>query len=210
VLKNQKLMKKITLFVCLIATMMTVACSSTKITNSWREPDKILTISQLNKVLVVALFNNETNRRKAEDQMAGYLKGKGVVSYNYFSDKFNPTNEEAIRESISAASFDGAVTMRLVDVEKEKIYMPSNMPLYPAYSRNFPAYYYRNYGYSQRQDYYRTTRIYTVETNVYSIKENKIIWSALTQTTDPEGVDKLTGEIAQVVYKKMLKEGFIK
>jgi hypothetical protein len=203
-------MKKSTLFVCLIATIMTVACSSTKITSSWREPDKTLTISQLNKVLVVALFNNETNRHKAEDQMAGYLNGKGVVSYNYFSDKFNRTNEDAIRESIAAAGFDGVVTMRLIDVEKEKIYLPSNQPLYPAYSRNFPAYYYRNYGYSQQPEYYRTTRIYTVETNVYSIKENKIIWTALTKTTDPEGVNKLTGEIAKVVYKHMVKEGFLK
>ena len=203
-------MKKLMLFSCLIAMMMMGACSSTKITSSWREPDKTLIISQLNKVLVVALFNNETNRHKAEDQMAGYLKGKGVVSYNYFSDKFNRTNEDAIRESIAAAGFDGAVTMRLIDVEKEKIYLPSNMPLYPAYSRNFPAYYYRNYGYYQQQDYYRTTRIYTVETNVYSIKENKIIWSAITKTTDPEGVNKLTSEIAQVVYKRMVKEGFLK
>lgn len=82
--------------------------------------------------------------------------------------------------------------------------------MYPAYSRNFPAYYSRNYGYYQQQDYYRTTRIYTVETNVYSIKENRIIWTALTKTTDPEGVNKLTGEIAKVVYKKMVEEGFIK
>ena len=203
-------MKKITLFVCLMATIMMVACSSTKITSSWREPDKSLTISQLNKVLVVAFFNNETNRRKAEDQMSDYLKGKGVVSYNYFSDKFNRTNEAAIRERIAADGFDGAVTMRLIDVEKEKIYMPSNQPLYPAYSRNFAAFYYRNYGFYQQQDYYRTTRIYTVETNVYSIKEDKIIWSALTKTTDPEGVNKLTGEIAEVVHKQMLKEGFLK
>ena len=203
-------MKKLMLFACLIATIATVACSSTKITSSWREPDKVLTINKLNKVLVLALFNNETNRHKAEDQMAGYLKGKGVVSYNYFSDKFNRTNEDAIRERIAADGFDGAVTMRLIDVEKEKIYLPSNQPLYPAYSRNFPAYYYRNYGYYQQQDYYRTTRIYTVETNVYSIKENKIIWSALTKTTDPEGVNKLTDEIAEVVYKQMIKEGFLK
>ena len=203
-------MKKLTLFVCLIAMLTMVACSSTKITSSWREADKTVTINQLNKVLVLALFNNETNRHKAEDQMAGYLKGKGVVSYNYFSDKFNRTNEAAIRESIAADGFDGAITMRLIDVEKEKIYLPSNQPLYPAYSRNFPAYYYRNYGYYQQENYYRTTRIYTVETNVYSIKEDKIIWTAITQTTDPEGVNKLTGEIAKVVYKQMVKEGFVK
>ncbi len=194
-------MKKLVLFAFLIAVLITASCTATKITSSWREPDKALTISKLNKVLVVALFNNETNRRKAEDQMAVYLNGKGVVSYNYFSDKFDRKNEQVIRENITADGFDGAVTMRLIDVEKETIYLPSNQTLYPGYLRNFHSYYYRNYAYYQ-QDYYRTTRIYTVESNVYSIKDNKIIWTGITTTTDPEGVDKLTGEIAQVVYKE--------
>jgi hypothetical protein len=203
-------MKNATLFACFIATMMMASCNSTQITSSWREPNKTLTINELNKVLVVALFNNETNRHLAEDQMAGYLKGRAIVSYDYFSDKFNRTNEESIRETIREAGFDGAVTMRLIDVEKEKLYLPSNEPLYPSYSRNFPAFYYRNYNYYQQDDYFRTTRTYIVETNVYSIKEDKIIWTALTRTTDPKGVDKLTGQIAKVIYKRMLKEGFIK
>ena len=49
-----------------------------------------------------------------------------------------------------------------------------------------------------------------VETNVYSIKMDKIIWSGLTETTDPNGVKNMTEEVAKVVYKKMVKEGFIK
>jgi hypothetical protein len=45
-------------------------------------------VENLNKVLVVALFKDETSRRKAEDQMAVYLNGKQVVSYNYLDYKF--------------------------------------------------------------------------------------------------------------------------
>jgi hypothetical protein len=44
---------------------------------------------------------------------------------------------------------------------------------------------------------------------VYSIKEDRIIWSGLTETTDPDGVKKMTEEVANAVYKKMIKEGFI-
>jgi malate synthase len=202
-------MKKTILPAVLMAVIISASCTSTKITSSWREPDKAVAVSTLNKVLVVALFKDETSRHKAEDQMAGYLNGKGVVSYNYLKESFDKKNEDALREKIKKDGFDGAVTMRLVDVDKEKIYTPGNTSLYPSYYRNFSGYYYRSYSFFSDPGYYSTTKTYTVETNVYSIKEDKIIWSALTKTSDPDGLQKMTEEVTKVVYKKMVKEGFI-
>jgi hypothetical protein len=190
---------------CLVVSI--TACTSTNITSSWREPDKEVSITALNKVLVVALLRDETGRRKAEDEMAEYLKGKGVVSYNYLDNDISSKNEEAIRDKIKADGFDGAVTMRLIDVDKEQVYTPGNTASYPIYNRRFSGYYYRNRSIYNTPGYY--TKTYTVETNVYSIKEDKIIWTGLTKTTDPEGVDKMTQEIVKVVYKSMIKEGFI-
>ena len=140
--------------------------------------------------------------------MTGYLKGKGVVSYNYLDNSFDKKNEQALREKIKADGFDGAVTMRLVDVDKETVYTPAN-PSYPMYFRSFSNYYLRSYSYYSTPGYYSTTKTYTVETNVYSIKEDKIIWSGLTESTNPDGVKKMTEEITRIVYQKMLKEGFI-
>lgn len=202
-------MKKTILPAVLMAVITFASCTSTKITSSWREPDKAVAVSALSKVLVVALFKDETSRHKAEDQMAGYLNGKGIVSYNYLKESFDKKNEDALREKIKADGFDGAVTMRLVDVDKEKIYTPGNTSLYPSHYRNFSGYYYRSFSYFSNPGYYSTTKTYTIETNVYSIKEDKIIWSALTKTSDPDGVQKMTEEVAKVVYKKMIKEGFI-
>jgi len=70
------------------------SCTSTKINSSWRNTDKTIVLEQLNKVLVVALFKYETSRHKAEDQMAAYLNGNGIVSYNYLNERFNKANEE--------------------------------------------------------------------------------------------------------------------
>ena len=44
---------------------------------------------------------------------------------------------------------------------------------------------------------------------MYSIKEDKIIWTGLTETTNLDGVDKMMNEITKVVYKQMLKEAFV-
>ena len=189
--------------------LLIISCSSTKIVSSWFEPNKEIKISNLKKVLVVALFKNETSQHKTEDQMVKYLNGKGVQSYNYFKSNFNKENEQAIRSKIKNDGFDGAVTMRLIDVDKEKIYTPAETNFYPNYYRNFSGYYYNRWNTSTTPGYYTTTKIFTVETNVYSIKEDKIIWTALTETTNPDGLKNLTDDIAKVVFKQMQKEGFV-
>jgi hypothetical protein len=198
-------MKKLMLSLSMLCLMILSSCGSTQLASSWREPNKQVTINQLSKVLVVALFNTETSRRKAEDQMVTYLNGKGVVSYDYLNDKFNKKNETAIREKIREDGFDGAITMRLVDVEQERVYV-QNTPRSSPYYYDFSFYYFRNYANS---GYYTTTKTYTAEVKVFSIKENKIIWTGVTKTTDPEGVDKLLSEVTKVVYKKMVNEGFV-
>lgn len=203
-------MKNIFIPTILMTVLLTVSCSTTRITSSWRLPDKSVVVENLHKVLVVALFKDETSRRKAEDQMAGYLQGKGIVSYSYLKESFDKKNEEALIEKIKADGFDGAVTMRLVDVDKEKVYKPGNISSYPSFYRNFSGYYYRSFSYLSNPGYYTTTKTYIIEINVYLIKEDKIIWSCLTETTDPEGVKKMTEEVVKVVYKKMIEEGFIR
>jgi hypothetical protein len=203
-------MQNIKIIVVILFTVFISSCKSTKIVSSWSEPEKEVKISNLNKVLVVALFQNETSRRKAEDQMVGYLKGKGVVSYNYLNENFNKNNQEAIQALIRADNFDAAITMRLIDVDKEQVYVPSNTMLNsPVYYRNFSGYYYRNYPFYYQNGYYANTKTYTVETIVFSIIQDKIIWSGLTKTTNPEGLSKMTEEISKVIFKKMVKQGFV-
>ena len=201
--------KYIHLPIYLLILIIHTYCVSTTIISSWKEQNKQIEIGKLHKVLVVALFKDETNRRKAEDQMVIYLKGKGIVSYNYLDDNISAKNEEAIRDKIKTDGFDGAITMRLIDVDKEKTYTPGNITSYPSYYQTFGGYYYRNWNYYRTPGYYSTTKTYTIETNVFSIKEDKIIWTGITQTTNPEGVNKLTEEVTKVVYKKMVSEGFI-
>ena len=202
-------MKNLILATYIFGLLTISSCSSTKITSTWREPNKAISLNKLNKVLVVALFQNETSRRKAEDQMVSYFYGKGVASYNYLDKNISTKNENAIREKIKNDGFDGAVTMRLLDVDKEEVYSRGNISMYPSYYRNFSGYYFRNWGYFSDPGYYSTTKTYTVETNVFSIKEDKIIWSGITKTTDPSGVTKMTDEIGKAVFNEMVKEGFI-
>ena len=193
----------------LFAIAMSPSCNSTRIVNSWRDPQTMVWLEKLNKVLVVAFLKDEASRRKAEDQMAELIKGKTIPSYTYVAEDIKSLDEAGIRERLKSDDFDGAVVMRLVDVSEEVHYTPGNVNTYPFYFITFGSYYRRGWSYYSTPERYYTTQTYSVETNVYSMKQDKLIWSGLTKTTDPGGVDKLVAEISTIIYKRMMDEGFI-
>lgn len=100
-------MKQLIVFAATVFLLPFISCTSTKIVSNWRETDKEITLGQLNKVLVLALFKDETSRFKAEDQMVQYLNGKGVASYSYLKSGFNENNEEALRRKIKRMDLTG-------------------------------------------------------------------------------------------------------
>lgn len=189
--------------------LLATSCYTTRITSSWKEQGKTVQLDKLNKVLVVAMLQSETSRHKAEDQMAAYLRGAGVVSYNYLDSAFNKLNIEAIRAKIKGDGFDGAVTMRLIDVERERRYIQGNFAMFPYGYGNFGGFYYSTWPFYNSPGYYETTKIFKIEVNVFSIKEDKIIWSALTESTNPDGLTQITKDISKRVYNRMVKDKFV-
>ena len=196
-------------FLIFLSIAFASSCSSTKIISSWRDSNKQIHAGEWKKVLVVALLRNETNRRRAEDEMVKYLHGKGITSYSYLDKTADPKDEAVLRNKIKKDGFDAAITMRLIDVDKEKIYTPEQHYMYPVYYNDFSLYYQRNWIYYSTPGYYTVTKKFIIETVIYSIQDDKIIWSGITETYDPQQVEKLTDEIAHAIHKKMLEEGFI-
>lgn len=188
---------------------MAISCTSTKITSSWRDPKRHVHMEELNKVLIIALIENEANRYKAEHQIVKYLEGKGVVSHDYLDASMNGKSDEEIMKKIKSDGFDGIVLMYLLDVDKERIYMPEEINYNQNSSVNFGEYYLRNHQRYLREGSYITTKTYILETVIFSLKDNTIIWSGITKTFEPSGIKRMTNEISKVIYKQMIAEGFI-
>ncbi len=202
-------MKKSLLPVCIIVIVILSCCNSTKIVHTWKEQGKEIVMDKLNKVLVVALFKDSKSRRIAEDEMVGYLGRKGIVSYLYLPETFNKSNEDSFRQKIQEDGFDGAVTMRLVDADREMLFTTGSIIPYPIYNRSFSGFFYRNWSSYANPGYYSATRHYRVETDVYSIKEDRIIWSGITETINAGGLKKMAQRISDVVFTEMVEGGFI-
>lgn len=194
----------------LLLASLAISCGTVaKIEKSWRDPDTQVNMEQLNKILVVAHLRNEADRRATEDKMAAYLNGKGVVSYTFLTKEVKEEEKEKVRAKLKAEGYDGVVVMRLLDVDKDVQYVPGTISTYPTYYRGFYGYYYNSFNRFYDPGYYQTTKTYLVEMNIYSLKQDKLIYSAVTSTANPENVDKLTNAVTKSVYNKIKSEGFI-
>lgn len=197
---------------CLLLLCATLffSCASTRIDKSWRDPDVSVDTASLKKVLVVALLKDEANRRSAEDKMASLMNGKGIVSYNLLTQNSIKESDEVWKAKLKNDGFDGALVMRLVDVDKEVNYTPGNISTYPVYYRGFHGYWRVGWNSYYTPGSYNTTQNYSIETNVYSFRSDKLIWTGLTTTSNPSKLDKMVAEVTTVVFDKMKKEGFLK
>lgn len=202
-------MKKILILFVLI--VLFIGCGTTAhIEKSWRDPEVTVNVSQLHKVIVVALLKNEATRRSTENKLAAMLNGKGVPSYNYLTRDIREEGEGRIRAQLTNEGFDGAIIMRLADVDKDIHYVPGTYSTYPGFYGRFWPYYWNTWPHYYQPGYYESTKTFTVETNVYSfVNDNKLIWSGITTSVDPQNVDKLMQASAKAVFKKMKEEKFI-
>jgi len=186
--------------------LLLVACStSTKIEKSWTDPSvNPATIKPFEKILFVVLVKDESTRRIAEDRLVKQSGGRGVASYTFLKPGDSKENEKEIAERLRQNGFDGAVVMRLANVEKNATYTPGN-----SYG-GWYSYYWLAYPGYDNTGYYSTDKIYYIETNIYSLDANKLLWSGVTSTINPAKTEKVVDEITTVIKNKLKEEGLMK
>src|SRR5882724_975812 len=195
------------LFISIIAISLIACGPSTKIVNSWRDPQVIIDTSDLRKFVVAALLKNETVRRSAEDQMVAMYPGKAVQSYIVLGLTELKESEDFYSGRLKKEGYDGVIVLRLVKVDKVNRYVPGSYPAYYGTWRGYYGYAWPNY---YDPGYYTTDKTYFVEVNVYSVKRNKLIWTGITSTINPTSGDQLFAGVVKAVNEKMKQEGFIK
>jgi len=203
-------MRKIHFLMLAVAASLVSACMSTTLTTSWVDTASPTRLNDFKKILVISAMPDETSRRTSEDKLVSMLQGRGTPSYLYPKNIVKGVDVTSLIESLKIEGYDGAIVMRLIDVDKELQYTPGAYSTYPTYYRSFSGYYGASWGYYNDPGYYSSTKKFSVETNVYSLNEDKMLWTGITESTDPAGVERMTEEIAAVVKERMIKDGFIK
>ena len=133
-------------------------------------------------------------------------KGNAFPSYNILEEA-ELRDKERAKTKILQMGFDGAVIMRPLRIEDRVNYVPGS---YPPYYGSFWGYYGWAWPTLYTPDYVYTDKIVQVETTIFSIKDDKLLWTSLSETTNPESARDVVMDIAKAIGKEARKRGLVK
>jgi len=187
------------------ATLL-ASCASTSWVSTWKAPDA-QSLRGEGKVVTVVMTQNEAMRRSAEDSLAQEITKMGAQAIpGYTLIPNEPTEAEAkAQEALEKAGIGVIVVMRPTAVSQEISSSPSASATY---------WHGGYYGYGWGAAYgpsmnIQTDTIVHIQTLVYSMKQNKLVWSGQSKTTNPGNVDSLVKEVIYAVADEMKKGGLI-
>jgi hypothetical protein len=166
------------------------------------------------KVAAVVMMKDEATRRPAEDALAREITARGAQGIPMYTlmPGGSPSDEAAARAACEAAGVQGIVLLKPTAVDKEVTSKPVTS-LEPSYGSYWGGY----YGAGWATPYEPVTvgediqikRVVTIETRVYSLKQNKLVWTGQSRTTNPSNVDTVVKQLAAAAAKQLQKEGLI-
>jgi hypothetical protein len=212
--KRGTTMKKYRLIVlggvlCCFFTLM-AGCTSSELVDIWSDPS--FQPPSLNKMLVISVSKNSVQRRIWEDAYSVELAKHDVAvtpSYHLFPDSVPDTSQ--IIQIMQSNNFDGVLITRRLPPEMKAQYVQGyvtneqNMR-YDRRRYRFVTYYreidHAGFVDSQKVD------IRTID--VWSTKnEGQMIWSATSNTPEPNSVQVVRPEIVKLVMSELTYQGII-
>jgi len=204
-----------------ILIIVLAACSATTMIASWgaKEPEP----KKYERLAVVVMSPNTSNRATVEDAIASQFRSKVIKAYATFNtfpfagqmgtlDLDTATIQRKIRERVNENHFDALLTIVLLDKQKEERYVEGSSISIAAPVYGYPYYGYYSYAYSTvySSGYYTSTTSYFIESNLYDVASEKLVWTAQTKTENPASLDKEAPNFAKLIVDDMIVKKVIK
>jgi len=177
----------------------------TQLAATWHEPSP--TLLNFNRTVAVFVTTDEAMRRAVEDQLAAVFPNT-IPSYRVLPNAAS-ADKEGILQQLRNAGFDGAISMRVTNVSEQVTYNAAYGGAYWGGAYGFNGYWNNAWAYPYNPYYITTTQIVSVETNIYSLAQDKLVFAALSQTSDPANVGKLVRSVMRHINEELRKDGMI-
>ena len=197
--------------VAVLAALALGACAATHLDRSWVAPG--LHDEPFHHIVAIAITRDHNRRVAMEEAMAGQLKraAEGLQaepSYKLLNDE-QIQREDDVRNFLAASGFDGAVVMRVTQVNREDVWVPGSTSVAPMYYRTFWGYYSYWRPITFAPGYMETDRTVHVESALYEVPEGDLIYSAMSQTLNPSSPEELVREVGDRVARDLTAKGLI-
>lgn len=166
----------------MLIAMLITACATTKLTLAWKDP---MYQGQPRKIMVIGVAKKPVNKRIFEDEFVRQLKSRGtdaVASYTVMPDE-KQGDHAVIAAKMKELGADAVLISRLVSKKTVHTYVPGsvNYPP-PSYYDNWRDYYGYGSQFVYTPGYTAEDEYALMETNLYDAGNDKLIWSAASET----------------------------
>jgi hypothetical protein len=214
-----------TLLLPILFFVLLAGCAASKITASWVDPT--FNRAQLHSILVLGVSQQDLFRRTFEDEMVSQLKRYGlnaVPSYRSISGEDLPEKQE-MEQWVGSQKVDGVLVSRLVGTHQETVVSPGyttsfgSPPPGPYWGgRHYPG----GYPYGGWYDYYAGSydiihhppqvthyQIHTIETTLYLVASDQPVWSARSEISQQDDMNRVMEEFVAQLVKNMADKGVL-
>jgi hypothetical protein len=196
--------------------LVAAACATARLTSSWKAPDTGPLNFAGKKVVALVISEDQAMRRQAEDSLARDLTARGVqgIPAHSLIPVADAGDREKAKARLQQAGVEGVVAMRVAGQNTEVNYVPGSpystaMWNHPYYT-SFWGYYGWGWGVVSSPGYLKTDTVVTVETLIFSLPKDKLLWAAMSETTNPPDVDSTVRALAKEIAKRLKYEGLIR
>lgn len=191
------------LFVTLISALLVACNTGTRLKNHWQAEG--FSKKQLDKVLVVAVTSNLSNRMIFEDSFAQGLKKDGIIAYASYQalGTDNPTRESVV-DYVKKHDIKYVLATKVDNIKVNTDYVPESVTTYVT-GGYYPGHYYPTYGsYWGGDTYTMVNEAYTevqtilmLVTSIYDAKTEAQVWTGYSESFEVNAIGALGDKLAQ-------------
>jgi hypothetical protein len=195
-------------FLLLPIAVLVAACATTQIKSTWKDPSYQ---ARPSKIMVIGISKNPALRRVFEDDFVQQLNAHGtkaIASYTVVPDK-REGDDALVAAKLAQLGADTVLITRLVSKKTVQVYVPGTVYYPPPPYRTWRGYYGYGYQAMYTPGYIAEDEYAVIETNLYEAANNKLIWSASSETGMSGSDQKLIKSYIGIMVKTMVEQGLL-
>jgi hypothetical protein len=193
-------------FLIAYAGLSSCGTTTTTFTDTWKDPDT----HQLSfkKVLAMVITSEDIIQRSAETRLAENITRIEAVPAHSFLTREDLKDLEVVKKKVRERGIDGAIVLRIIAVDEQEQYVSGRYVTDPSYS--FWGYYGYYWPRVYEPGYTVSQQIVTIESKIFSVTDEKLLWSGISRTPQPESVKALVDDLARAAVDQLEEEGLLK
>jgi hypothetical protein len=194
-----------------LALVVLPSCGGTNLSYVWKDPRH--GGGYLTSVMVVGVSEDVARRRLFEEVFVREFEKRGIkaVASIQVLGPDTQLTRDTVKAEAARLRVDAVLATRLISAGKEEIYQPPSVSTMPSdYARSLDRYFYGFGGQSAYPGTHAKHYVVGLETNVFDTATEKLIWTASSQTVEPESIREIIESLCKNVMDRLQEDRLVR